>query len=500
MKTVLLINATASRYFRRNNGVWQHIDKPEHNDRLWVIANLSEETLSAFELPLLFVRDRNNYRERKLAGAFPNSQYRAAPIISGNWFKASTAVITGLTSTTALSRQLEKLAIPIAGVWGMSMLLTLMIRRLAIQDVILAIPSTNHLRILAIKASAPVLTRCIQRYREDNQNDQNSDASEILRTRQYLENNRIFEHDALPPVLYLGDASSVNSPLTLAGLSLLALPDALAARGDAAYLHSLFEYVISSPRGQLAPLQLRARHLADNLRRAAYAGIAASLFSAILFGQHDFRDLITLQGQQNALNAELKIATGERERLSAQISASGKDPALVRQATRFSELEIDAAPDTESLLQLIASTIADLPQVRIKNLSYRFPKQGERYCQGQTVIDVPLINRKIDVPLLSGSKPSNPDSEDEANSPPRYSELQFAIMLPGDLAPAAHIEISKRISAALKAHDGVQLMQDPAAFSLINTLKGGMGMSVTQTETLWCMSVPWQKIRTKELP
>jgi hypothetical protein len=238
--------------------------------------------------------------------------------------------------------------------------------------------------------------------------------------------------------------------------------------------------------------------LADNLRHAAHIGIAASLFSAVVFGQQDFRALIDLQGRKNTLDSDLKIASSERERLTARISASGKDPALVRQATRFAAIEMNAAPNPESLLQLVASAIADMPQVRIKNLSYRFPKSGERYCQGQTVIDVPLLNQKIHLPLPVGSKPANPDSDIEASAPPRYSELQFTIMLPDNLTPAAQLEISKRISASLKSHNGVQLMQDPAAFSLINTLKGGIGMSTIQTETLWCMSVAWQ--HTGELP
>jgi hypothetical protein len=78
--------------------------------------------------------------------------------------------------------------------------------------------------------------------------------------------------------------------------------------------------------------------------------------------------------------------------------------------------------------------------------------------------------------------------------------LQFTILLPGDLAPAARIEIRKRISATLQADGGVQLMQDPSAFSLINTLKGGFGMDTASSENFWCMSVPWKTTPPKELP
>ncbi len=500
MKTVLFINSSGARYFRRVNRIWQLITQPERKDKLWVIANLPEETLEAFKLPLLFGRDRSNFLERHLVTAFPRSPYRAAPLISGSLFKPGTAVVTGLTTAEAVTSKLDKLDIPIAGVWGMSMLLTLLVKRLSIANVVLAMPSVHYLRILVIKEGIPVLTRCVHRYSEDNSSDNDSDANEILRTRQHLENHRIFEPDAIPPVLYLGDGTSVNEHLVLAGLTLLPLPSALSPDGEAGYLHPLFEHVISSPRGQLAPLQLRARHLAENIRHAAHIGVAASLLTFILFGQDDFRALIDLHGKDNTLRADLQIAESKSQRLEGSISASGLNPALVRQATRFAALEMNAAPTPESLFQFTAAAIADQPQVRIKSLTFRFPKQGERYCQGHSVIELPLTDRKIDLSSLSGSKPSGADADEETDIPPRYTELQFTILLTENLPAATQIEIRKRISAALKAKNGVQLMEDPAAFSLINTLKGGIGMDTTQTENLWCMSVPWTSHSSGVMP
>lgn len=478
MKTVMFISSSGARYFRRDQGLWRLIEKPDGEDKLWVIANLPEEMLEAFKLPLLFGRDRSNFLERRLVAAFPRSEYRAAPIISGSLLKPSTAVLTGLTTAETVTGKLSKLDVPVAGVWGISLLLTLLLKRLAIANIMLVIPSERHLRILVLKDGIPVLTRCVHRYSEDNDKDKDSDANEILRTRQHLENRRVFEHDAIPPILYLGDSTSTGKNLTNAGLKLLPLPDALSAKGDAAYLHPLFELVASSPRGQLAPLQLRARHLAESLRRASYAGMALSLLAVILFGQEDFRALIDLHGREQTLNANLQQTTSERDLLAGRISASGTDPALVRQATTFAALEMEAAPTLESILQFTAVTIADLPQVRIKSLTFRFPKQGERYCQGQSVI-----------PLFSGSTPSESDN---AAAPQRFTELQFSILLTENLTPAAQIDIRKRISAALKARNGVQLMQDPAAFSLINTLKGGFGMETASADNLWCMSVPWK--------
>jgi hypothetical protein len=303
MKTIMFINSSATHYFRRSNGVWQHVEKPEHTDQLRVVTNLPEETLDSFQMPLLFGSDRSHFMERRLAAAFAHSQYRAAPLVSGGLLKPGTALLTGLTTSEMVSSRLDKLGMPVAGVWAISMLLTLMIRRLDIPSVMVAIPSVHYLRILVIKDGIPVLTRCIHRYSEDSDTEKDGDTNEILRTRQHLENRRIVEHDALPPVLYLGDAALTGVHMIAAGLTLLPVPDTLAPRGDAGYLHAVFEYTTSSPRGQLAPLQLRAHHLSGNLRRAAYVGCAASLLAAMLFGQEDFRMLLDLHGREKPLNA-----------------------------------------------------------------------------------------------------------------------------------------------------------------------------------------------------
>ncbi|MFA6061145.1 MAG: hypothetical protein WC736_00925 [Gallionella sp.] len=494
MKTVLLIHASGAQYFRNIRGAWQTATQTEPGDRLWVIVNLPEETLEALNVPLLFGRDRNSYLARRLAATFPHSHYHAAAFLSGGLISPGIAVLTGLSSADAVSNRIEKQSIPVTGVWGMAMLLTLMLKKLHLNNLLLVLPDAHFVRILVIKQGTPVLTRCVRHDEEEGDND----AGEILRTRQHLENRHIFEHEQMPAVLYLGDASKISAPLAAAGLTVMPLPEALSPRGEAAYLHALFEHVTTSPAGQLAPLQLRVSHLAENVRRTAYTGIMACLLAAILFGQEDFRALLTLHRRGHTLNGELQQAMSERAQLTARISSSGLDPALVRQATTFAALEIDIAPTPEAILQLAASAIADLPQVRIKNLTYRFPKPGERYCQGHTVIDVPLINQKIELRIPPGSKPHDAGNNETSTIPNRYAELQFSILLTEN--PASEAEIRKRISTVLKATDGIQLMEDPAAFSLINTLKGGFGMDTTRSENLWCMSILWKSPSLKDLP
>lgn len=484
MKTVLFIDASGACYYRRVGKLWLKIEHPEPRDRVWVIADQPEEMLEVFQLPLLLGADRRHFMERKLNTAFPHSDYRATALLSGKWWASRTAVLTGLNARDTVNNKLAHLASPLAGVWGISLLLTLLLQRLTIANVLLALPSTHYLRILAIKQGKPVLTRCVHRY-----NEEDNDANEILRTRQHLENQRITEHDAPLPVLYLGDPQAIRAALDRAGLTLLDVPARLAPQGDAAYRHSLFDFVTTHPRGQLAPLLLRAEHLTERIRSACYAGMIACALTALLLGQEDFRALIDLHGRENTLNEKLRLATQDSENLAGHIRATGIDPALLRQAVRFAARELDAPPSPHAIMQFTAAAIAELPQVRIKSLTFRFPQPGERYCQTHSVIDLPLVNRKFHLPLPDGGKPDDDESVSE-----RYAELQFSILLTEELPQASQTELRRHISATLKHNPAVELMQDPAAFSLLNTLKGGMDLNNTQNENLWCMSVPWRAL------
>ena len=470
MKTVLLISPSDCSCFRRESGLWKRIERPDRGDRVWAIANLPEEALEAFTLPRLFLIDRRRLLERKLAAAYPKSAFRAAATLSGGMFKAGTGIVTGLSSDEAIARTLAQLTAPVAGVWGTAMLLALIATRLAIANAIIAMPSSHYLRILVVKNGAPVLTRCIHRYGEQDEID--SDANEILRTRQHLENRHVFEREAFPPVLYLAD----STPLQHADFALLPLPAALKPAGDAGYLHPLFEMAVASSQGQLAPLALRAHHLAENIRHLAYAGIAASLLALVLFGQQDFFALFELHRKKTGLDAELLREKADSDRLAERIASSGIDPALLRQATEFAAREMDSAATPDQMLKFAAAAIAALPALRIRQLSFRIPKPAERYCQGPGALSGTLA--------------------DAAPDAARFTELQFTLLQQDNLAPAA--QLNRQVSTSIKAYPNVRLLQDPAAFSLIDTLKGGFGIDSGSAQNQWCVGIPWLSVPTGE--
>ena len=453
MKTVLLIDTSGARYFRRSRGQWQKIDKPDDKDSLWVIADLPEEVLERLELPLLFGRDRAHFLQRHLATAFPNSQFRA--IIAGNLFRLGHALLTGLNAAGTISRELENLKNPVAGVWGIFMLQASIMRRLGIDNIMLVSPGQHYLRMLVIRHAVPVVTRCIHRYSEKD-----SDADEIQRTRLHLENHQVFEQEAIPPVLYLGDPASSG----IAELMLMPLPDAMKPKGDASYLHALFEEVASSPKGQIAPLPFRFRYLGNRIRQAAYLLTALCLLTGMLFAQHDRRSLFSLDTDENRLQKNLQQETAQRQHLANRIKESGTNPALMQQAIKFSTFEIDAAPTPNSVLQFVAASIAGLQDVRIKSLSYRLLEHGERRCQ---------------------KEPTRGDK--------RYAELQFSILLIEHLPISQQSEIRKRISDNIRRNAFVQVMEDPAAASNLHAIQSGSGAA--SAEDVWCMILPWPALR-----
>jgi hypothetical protein len=452
MKTVLIIDASGSRYFRHHRGQWLKIDRPDDKASLHVIADLPEETLEGVELPMLFGRDRAHFLQRHLSTAFPNSPFRNA--ISTSLFRPGTALLTGLTTAETIERELNKLKNPVAGVWGMFMLLMLVMRSLRIDNVILVFPEAQYLRILVIRHATPVITRCIHRY-----NEKESDAGEIERTRQHLENHRVFEQEAIPPVLYLGDpASSGISPSEL-----MPLPDAMRPKGDASYLHALLEKIASSPKGQIAPMPFRVRHLALHLRKAAYILTASCLLTGALFSVQDLRALSGFNAIEALLQKSMQQETARRQHLAILIRQSGTDPALMRKAAQFAAQEIDAAPAPASFFRFVAAGIAGLQEVRIKSLRYRLLKPGESYCQK--------------APLATDI---------------RLAQLQFSILFTEPLSAAQQAGIRKRISDNLLRNASVQLIENPAAPGS-RAIQGGMGAA--NTEDVWCMAIPWQTLR-----
>jgi len=485
MKTVLFIDSSGRRYFQRSGGgEWLPVERPSRKDRLWVLVNLPDESLEVIDLPRLYGSDRSSFLERRLASAFPESTCRASYLLSGGLFNPGKVMLTGLSTSEDIAGQLAAEDAIVVGLWGVAALLTVMAKRFVAPDLLVILPSVHALRILVVKNRIPVLTRYVHCGGD-------SIADEILLTRSYLENQRMFERGKPPPVLFLGDPSTVLARLTNAGLSLLPASKEFLPKGEAGWLHPFFNRLVSTPSCQLAPLPLRAKYLVGNVRWAAYAGAALSLGVGSYYCQADIRAVMALHERAETLQSEVQSVALERERLSALIKKSGADPELVRRATQFVAQEITAAPSGDAFLPLAAAAIADVPEARVQTLSFRLAANGESVCQNKQ--DQQANNSQV-----AAVQPT-PGIEDAASGSLRQAEIQMTVKLPGDLSPKAKAEARKHISRVLQGMAGVKLLQDPALAARKAILTGGAGANIGLAEEHWCMSVPW-KTKDEKIP
>lgn len=477
MKTVLFIDSSGSRYFQRIAGMWRLVSEPNSKDTLWVIVNLPTESLELIDLPRITGRDRSNFLQRRLAILFPESSYRTAHILSGGMLKPKKVMLAGFNAVREIVDVQGKHAATFVGLWGTAAVLGLMARQFLLSDVLLVMPSALGLRILVLKGRAPVLTRYV--FCEGF-----NSVNEILLTRNYLEDQQIFESGKTPPVLFLGDSSSIEARLADEGLTLLPVPKEFLPKGEAEWLHPLFNYIISSPPGQLAPLSLRASYYAGKLRQAAYGTAFVSLVAISLYGHGDWRGLVEMQLRERTLHSETRDASSERERLRKQINNIGADPEMVRQATEFAEQEISTVPDVETFFFLASEAISGLPGVRVKSLSFHLVSADTNSCQDKS--DQSAVKPVESVPPAKAVGGA-------AGSSSRQAEAELTVMWPADLSLRAKVEERKRISTSLQGIVGVTILRDPTTVARRATLRGGAGGSAEQAEDRWCLGVAWKQ-------
>jgi hypothetical protein len=465
MKTVMLIDSVGPRYFQRLNGQWFIAPKPARDDQLWVLFDLPEETLEVIDMPRLFGNDRSSYIARRLNSTFQDSPYRAAHTLSGNLLKPGKVMLNGIGSAKDIDTALADLDTTLVGLWGCAALLSQVALKNVPPDVMLALPGKHQLRIVVMKNRIPVLIRCVQ-------HDAESDAGEIQLTRQYLENQRITERGKPLPLLYLGDSSALGEGLSKAGIPLLYPPKAFAPKGEAGWMHILFEHLITSPPCQLAPLPLRARHLATNMRVLAYLGAVASVATALYLSESDVRELYDLQEREITIATDIQSATTERDRLAEIIKSSGADPELVRKAAQFELQEIKSAPGANDFLQIAAAAISKLPDLRINDLTFHASQDPSSSCN-------------------STASGDNTGAQDMTDSSIRHAEIQFSIAMPADKSPSTISAMRKKIAASLASIKGVKVQKSPLNNSRSGVLKGGFS-NVEETLEQWCVSIPWK--------
>ncbi|MBC7916796.1 MAG: hypothetical protein H7Y28_03205 [Rhodoferax sp.] len=481
MNTVLHITAAGNHWWQKSREGWVRSTAPAPGSSapVWVMTDLTEESVAEITVPRVFGADRSRFVERQLASRYPETEFRAslAPRSAGGLMDRLSPplqTLTGIEPADRVKTALQDLRAPLAGVWSVSMLLTRLGQRSSLPANLFVVHCQGStLRILYLKDRAPVLTRLVNV--PPNPNEQ---AAEIVRTLRHLENTRVIDRGSQRfAVLLLGGNEELATALIKDRMDCLPLPSRWAALANPQSNDALFDIVCKSPPGQLAPLTLRARYLANNLSRAAMVVAAVVLLLAIWLAAGSVQS--SLQAQRD--RQQMETASGDLSTQLAQvdtaIKAFGVSPDLVRNALAIDEREISSAPDLRADLVRLATTISAVPGARIKQLRWQVLDANAKLCveEGAAVAAEP-------------TDPAGAGAAGDAVAPQRKVELQIAMQMPPDVGPRQLALHAQSITRALGGLKGASIVRDPA-----RTLRDGdirVGTTGTDNQDLqWCASL-----------
>ena len=282
--------------------------------------------------------------------------------------------LLGLDAAERVTAAIRSVTAPVAGVWSISMLMAqLASQKRMPPDLFIVLRDAAGLRIVYVKGGVPVISRLV--LDAPLPSDQ---VTEIVRTLRHLENTKVLERTDKPrPILVIGDSNGFADLLSNEKMQLLALPSAKSAAGSDDWRGLLFDLVVKSPSGQLAPLSARTAFVASRWQRAAFIAGALSFSLAVAFAGSV---LLNITGDRTALT--LKQSTVQRQQtaldnLERQIAAIGVSPDWVHQAVTLDQQEILAAPSLVKHLVMVAELLAKQDNLRLERFDWRIAQAGK---------------------------------------------------------------------------------------------------------------------------
>ena len=182
MATVLFLNAQGPCWWEKQGGVWRLLPGPA-SDPVWVVTDLTEETLVEITVPRIFGNDRNLFVQRQLATRFPESPFRTALKFapSGslmNRLAPPKQILMAIEPANRLTAAMESVQTPVVGVWSVSVLLAQMGQAKSLPGTLLIVlGQAASTRIVFLKDHIPVLTRLVA-----GSNSASEQALEVVRT------------------------------------------------------------------------------------------------------------------------------------------------------------------------------------------------------------------------------------------------------------------------------------------------------------------------------
>lgn len=471
MKAVLHLTSSGSQLWRKTPGGWE-THEGDLACPVWVLADLPEESFAEMQIPRIFGNDRAEFVQRQLVSRFPDTPFRATlPIQSSGGLMERVfpprQTVVAIDAAQRVNAALDSLTAPIAGVWATSMLLAdIGGRRTLPPDLFVVFPGPESLRIVFIKAHVPVLSRLVSGVMQPQ--DQ---AAEITRTLRHLENtralNRTSQHH---PVLFLGNAQGIDKALAKDRLDLIPPPNPWAKKLPPDWHHVLFDLVITSPQGQLAPMTRRTNYVAGRLRQPAYAAAGISLGLALWLSGQNLIGMTNSHRSKNEVDVRVQQLTQKLDETDLKMTVFGVSADLVSRSVALDKEEILTTPSLGRQLRALGHMIERNESVRLDRLEWRVMQPGQLACA-----------------LDASSPPAEVQQEVESK---RLAEINVGIFLSREHGEKVHDQLLTDISSSLKGLDGATILRDPAKNLGLTALRGGTADASTTQPLSWCLTLP----------
>jgi hypothetical protein len=476
MKAVLYVTASGSQLWQRQGATWVALDGPTETP-VWVVADLAEEAFHEVPVPRVFGGDRAGFLNRQLATRFPDTPYKIALNAATqtglmNRLAPPRQTLLGLDAAERVTAAIRSVTGPVAGLWSTSMLMAQLAGQKRLPpDLFIVLRDAGSLRIVYVKGGVPVISRLV--LDAPLPSDQ---VTEIVRTLRHLENTKVLERTDKPrPIMVIGDSDGFAELLSNEKMQLLPMPSAKSAAGSDDWRGVLFDLLVKSPSGQLAPLSARTAFVASRWQRAALIAGALSFSLAVAFAGSV---LLNITDDRAAL--ALKQSNVQRQKtaldnLEQKIAAVGVSPDWVHQAVTLDQQEILAAPSLVKHLVMVAELLAQQDGLRLEQFDWGITQAGKAPCNGNTV----------------ASNVQEPATE--SGKVPGLSmlvELTLQITLPLGLSDKARLQTMTSIANAVGKLEGARVLVDPSKGIAQATLRGGGSTQDSgENHAVWCMTL-----------
>jgi hypothetical protein len=475
MKHLLYLSPTERQFWQKTTRGWAPSSEIPQG-HVWVVTDFPDESITEVKAPRLMSRDREAFTARQLNTRYPDTVYRGImPALDAqsllDKLMPTRHVAYALETPERLDQELAQTGISCAGVWPISMLLADYGRQRQLPtDLFLVLPAPDFLRIVFVHAGTPILTRLT-----NTENEPEAQVEEILRTVKYLENSNVLARDSgKRHILYFGEQQLMREAASRARLELV--PPVGLKNQPTDWRFPLFDLALTSPAGQLAPLEMRTRYLGERLNKTSKLIALICVLVGVAVAGLNLATIMESRAEQSEIAAQNQVAMKTAGDADEALMYFNVSPDTVRQAIALHEQEIGSVPGMREQAQQLAEVLSATPQARLSSLRWRLLAPQALPCD-------------VSAEVMDQLQQTTPDVY-PANQ--RHIEINVGVSLPASYGPRDRALSIRRLADNMADWPRAHLWRDAAQSLSGSALTGSSDKSDEKTST-WCLTLPGVK-------